>query len=128
MKNERNEIIYHNHGDDKYLNSRHNNYSRHNENYDKNENNNSYDRNTSQDSYLQSDSSLGSNSVLLSNPYEFLCMDFTVDLDVASDRNGEYQIITRNSEINKNEFFDMIIFFVLILIIIVNMTVEMIIQ
>ena len=108
MKNERNEIIHHNNSNDRYLNN-HNNYNSNNESYDKNENNKSYDKNESQDSHLQSDSNLGSNSVLLSNPYEFLCLDFTVDLDVASDRNGECGIITRNSKINKNEFVNMII-------------------
>ena len=92
MKNERNKNVYNNHGDNKNQ-YKYKNQNSNSNNYDENESNNSMNR--SQDSYLQSDSSVGSNSVSLSNPNDFLCMDFTVDLDVASDRKGKYQILTK---------------------------------
>ena len=46
------------------------------------------DENNEKYSHFRSDIKPGSSSVLLSDPSEFLCLDFTVDLDAASDRNG----------------------------------------
>ena len=48
----------------------------------------SNDENNEKYSHFRSDIKPGSSSVLLSDPSEFLCLDFTVDLDAASDRNG----------------------------------------